>query len=108
MSTKQLHMFRGMRAVEADYAASGMTDTEFANSISDGTAEGNYSCAQIRQYRQNLGIANNVATTRVTAAQVAELRRLLALACSALFEEDATVDRDALTNDASDILEATK
>lgn len=106
MSTKQFHMFRGMRAVEADYAASGMTDTEFANSISDGTAEGNYSCAQIRQYRQNLGIANNVSTTRVTAAQIAELRAIVQQAHDSDGMDDGTSNH--WLERAARILEATK
>ena len=77
MSSKQMKTFRGMSAVKADYEASGMTDTEFANSISDGTATGNYSCAEIRQYRQTLGIENNVGSKRVSSSDVKELRDCL-------------------------------
>lgn len=55
---KQLHTFTGMSEVKTKYAASGMTDTQFAEQISTVTGQ-QYSCAQVRAWRQALGIPNN-------------------------------------------------
>lgn len=55
---KQLHTFTGMSEVKEKYAASGMTDTQFAEQISKVTGN-QYSCAQVRAWRQALGIPNN-------------------------------------------------
>ena len=56
---KQLHTFTGMSEVKANYVASRLTDTQFAEHISVGGQQ--YSCAQVRAWRQALGIPNNKA-----------------------------------------------
>lgn len=58
MADKQLTRYRGMIKVEQEYAASGMTDTEFAASMS--TPDVTYTMAQVREWRRVLGIPNNV------------------------------------------------
>ena len=58
MSNKQLHTFNGMTYTNSEYVKSGLTDTEFAKQTSD-LFSAAYSTAQVRSYRQTLGIPNN-------------------------------------------------
>ena len=53
--TKAMHKFDGMRYVQDKYESLGLTDTNFANFMSNELAEP-YSMAEVRQYRQQLGI----------------------------------------------------
>lgn len=60
MSSKQLKTFRGMQHVQADYVSTGLSDTQFAELITKREKGAMvFSCAEVRQYRQSLGIANN-------------------------------------------------
>ena len=73
---KQLHAFEGMQATKHGYAASDMSDSDWARQLS--TASGaRYSTAQVRNYRQVLGIPNNVQTPISLKAQLDEAKRLL-------------------------------
>ena len=75
--TKQLHNFIGMQLVKDEYTNSGMSDSEFAANISARPDRSPYSTAQVRSYRQALGIPNNVQTTVTVKAQLDEAKRLL-------------------------------
>lgn len=97
--TTQLQAFKGMMAVQNDYTASGMTDSEFAEKIGS-------SRAQVTQWRIMLNIPNNAAPTRVSAEQVNELRACLQEADSFL-AFDYGMD-DSLRQRIKAILEATK
>lgn len=55
---KQLHSYEGIDLVKRRYVESTFTDTGFA-AYATVELERPYSVAQIRQYRQVLGIANN-------------------------------------------------
>lgn len=57
---KKLHTFTGMESIKRSYAASGMADTQYAAQMSAATGQ-QYSCAQVRAWRQALGIPNNAA-----------------------------------------------
>lgn len=58
MSAKQINNYEGMDLVKKGYAESNLTDTQFAAQMSEKTNR-LYSCAQVRSYRQALGIPNN-------------------------------------------------
>lgn len=74
--TKAMHKFDGMRYVQDKYENLGLTDTSFANLMSNELAEP-YSMAEVRQYRQQLGIP-------VTGSAVAKPRSVWVVMCSGL------------------------
>ena len=94
----QLVRYRGMVRVEQEYAASGMTDAEFAASMSN--ADITYTRSQVTQWRQVLNIPNNVATMDTLVQKVAKLRELLRKAMGHITGEDETVDMVALEEEA--------
>ena len=85
--SKQLHAFLGMSHVKEAYVPSGMSDSQFAESISDKV--NTWTMPQIRQYRKVLGIANNVSTTRVSADNVTKLKDYLGQAVNTDAPDDA-------------------
>jgi hypothetical protein len=73
---KNVVRYKGMIRVEQEYTKSGLSDTEFAASMS--SADVTYSVAQVRQWRKDLGIPNNTGTPPMVAVHIAELKALLA------------------------------
>ena len=94
MSDKQLATFMGMGYVKDEYTKSGLTDTKFAEWMTEQSKscipKMEWSVAQVRQYRQSLKIPNNAPRTEDSAkvTEAKELFQALLLHCGADLTSD--------------------